>query len=96
VQARPDKKIVEQRQWVVSESGCHTISIADVYDGYGQKDLQIADWDWHPNALGHELIAERMFSEFMANPQLLSKTDALDEHIEISQGDSQWDRSDKR
>jgi hypothetical protein len=72
VQARPKRAAAEARQRVAVEAGCHPINLADVYDGYSEKDLQIASWDKHPNALGHELIAARLYKELVARPELLS------------------------
>ena len=79
IQARPDQEVAERRQRVVSASGCHTLNLADVYDGYNQKDLQVASWDNHPNAVGHELIARRLFDEFTKVPGVLlpASTEAL-------------------
>lgn len=75
VQARPGQKIAEERQRITGEAGCQNLNLADVYDGYSQKDLQIANWDNHPNALGHELIARRLFDEFTNNQLLLTAAD---------------------
>jgi D-alanyl-lipoteichoic acid acyltransferase DltB (MBOAT superfamily) len=75
VQARPDDEIAEQRQRVTRSAGCHTLNVADVYDGYSQKDLQLASWDNHPNAIGHELIARRLYDELTKVPGLLRPAD---------------------
>lgn len=72
VQSRPDQQVAEMRQRVAVESGCSTINLVDVYDGYNERDLQLAAWDKHPNALGHELIAARLYKELVARPGLLS------------------------
>jgi hypothetical protein len=70
--------------------------MANAYDGYTEEDLQIAAWDNHPNALAHLLIAARLFDEFVANPQLVSKRNGTDGLVELTKEDTQWDRSDKR
>jgi hypothetical protein len=51
---------------MAKDAGFVTISLADVYRGYRTKDLEIASWDDHPNALGHKLIAEALIREFDA------------------------------
>jgi hypothetical protein len=47
------------------------IDLTDVYNGYSKRDLQLAAWDQHPNPLGHELIAARLYKEFAARSGLL-------------------------
>ena len=71
VQARPNREATAKRQRVALESGCNAISLVDVYDGYNERDLQLADWDQHPNPLGHELIATRLYKELQTHPDLL-------------------------
>lgn len=71
VQTRPEQEVAEKRLRVAFEAGCHTINLADVYDGYGQGELQIATWDAHPNARAHQMIAARLYDEFVANPEML-------------------------
>ncbi len=71
VQARPDRAATLKRQRVVQESGCNIVNLVDVYDGYNERDLQLADWDQHPNPLGHELIATRLYKELQTHPDLL-------------------------
>jgi hypothetical protein len=51
---------------MAKDAGFVPISLADVYRGYRTKDLEIASWDDHPNALGHKLIAEALIREFDA------------------------------
>ena len=39
------------------------IDLRDVYEGYDEEDLILAEWDFHPNADGHVIIAERLHDE---------------------------------
>jgi D-alanyl-lipoteichoic acid acyltransferase DltB (MBOAT superfamily) len=93
VQARPERGVVEERQRVVKAAGCSTISLVDVYDGYNEKELRVASWDRHPNSLGHELIAAKLFKEFKARPALLG--DANPKTFMRSQ-ETRWDRSERQ
>jgi len=43
--------------------GFLTLDLSDVYLGHDPTTLRIAEWDNHPNALGHRLIADRLFDE---------------------------------
>jgi D-alanyl-lipoteichoic acid acyltransferase DltB (MBOAT superfamily) len=47
---------------LAENAGFHIIDMSDIYDGL-EGSLAIAEWDNHPNARGHELIAERLAAE---------------------------------
>jgi hypothetical protein len=42
-------------------AGFTVLDLDDVYHGHDRSSLWIAEWDAHPNALGHRLIADRLF-----------------------------------
>ena len=50
-------------------AGFHVIDIGDVYKGHDIAILRLAEWDDHPNALGHRLVAERLYREIAAAPE---------------------------
>jgi lysophospholipase L1-like esterase len=41
-----------------------------VYAGHNLKTLQASPWDFHPNAEGHRLIAERFYRDLTEDPEL--------------------------
>ena len=45
---------------------------ADAYAGHADKDLEIADYDDHPNQLAHRLLADRIYKTIKANDTKLS------------------------
>ncbi len=48
--------------------------IADIRDAYGSHDLDslmLAEWDEHPSAEAHHLMAQRMYQELKAHPEFL-------------------------
>ncbi|MEO7514015.1 MAG: hypothetical protein ABIZ91_19930 [Gemmatimonadaceae bacterium] len=49
------------------------LDFGDVYDLQDQKDLVVAEWDHHPNARGHRLIAAKLYEVMRANPTLLQR-----------------------
>ena len=51
--------------------GIETIDLTDVYVGHDEASLIVADWDRHPNAKGHLLIAERVLKELRRRPALI-------------------------
>ena len=53
-------------------AGFVTIDLFDLYTDVegGPKSLWVYDWDDHPNARGHVMIAERLYRDLMALPQL--------------------------
>jgi len=44
---------------------------SDVYDGHDLRTLQATPWDFHPNAAGHRLIADRFLRDLTADSGLL-------------------------
>ena len=44
------------------ESGFVMLDLSGVYDGHEPEELQIAAWDDHPNVIGHQLVAERLYA----------------------------------
>jgi hypothetical protein len=55
------------------ESGFTVLNIDDVFTGRDARELTVAPWDYHPNAKAHALIADRLFAELTARPELLSR-----------------------
>ena len=41
------------------------IDLSDVYAGHDESGVRLAEWDDHPNARGHELVAERLQRELL-------------------------------
>jgi hypothetical protein len=46
------------------------VDLSDVYDGQIEDDLAIAPGDYHPNVLGHQLIASRWADQLAQWPEL--------------------------
>lgn len=53
-------------------AGYRIIDLSDVYAGHDEASLVVASWDKHPNALGHQLIAQRLTEALRASPGVLS------------------------
>ncbi len=53
-------------------AGFHVLDWSDVYDGVDPRTLQASQWDFHPNAAGHQLIAQRFHRELTSDPVLRS------------------------
>ncbi len=65
---------------IANNAGFITINIEDVYRGHDFTDIRLAEWDEHPNAVGHQMVADRLYSdllerrdEIFAAPQLESR-----------------------
>ena len=50
-------------QQFAQDAGFVVAPLHGVYGGYGQQEVQVAEWDNHPNALGHRLVAEMLYGE---------------------------------
>lgn len=44
---------------------------SDAYKGYPDKDIEVSDFDDHPNALAHRLLAERLYETIKSNDALI-------------------------
>lgn len=47
------------------QTGLVVLDLLDVYDGHDPATLRVAEWDNHPNARGHQLIADRLYVEII-------------------------------
>jgi hypothetical protein len=67
----PDTDAVYQKEWQVlsqmsRSSGLTFVELSNVYGPLNQRNaLKLAPWDWHPNAKGHALIGERIYTELL-------------------------------
>ncbi|MGH2395307.1 MAG: hypothetical protein ACRDGH_17750, partial [Candidatus Limnocylindria bacterium] len=52
-------------------AGFVVLNLADVYAGRDLEALIVAEWDRHPNARGHRLIADRLYQELLAHPEAI-------------------------
>ncbi len=59
---------LEQRAAEAKAAGYEIVSLADVYAGQNEDDLQIAPWDNHPNELAHRLVAAALYDRLAAGP----------------------------
>jgi hypothetical protein len=53
------------------ESGFEVVSLAGVFADRDKRALQVGKGDFHPNAAGHRLIADRLYAELRRRPELL-------------------------
>jgi hypothetical protein len=51
------------------KAGFAVLELDGVYQGHEVVDLRLAPWDLHPNALGHQLIANRLYRELAGRPR---------------------------
>jgi hypothetical protein len=51
---------------LAQEAGFVVINLADVYKHAKKDHVHLALWDWHPNARGHRLIADRLYEALRA------------------------------
>jgi D-alanyl-lipoteichoic acid acyltransferase DltB (MBOAT superfamily) len=46
---------------IAQDAGFTVLDLTDVYDGHNRQELWIAEWDAHPNDLGHKLVGDRLY-----------------------------------
>ncbi len=57
---------------LAGDAGLIVLDLSNVYEGHDERDLIVAEWDRHPNALGHRLIAEQLYLELHRHPELFA------------------------
>jgi hypothetical protein len=56
---------------IAQDAGFAIVDLEDVYKGRDLATIRLAEWDDHPSALGHRLIADRLYAAIAANPGLV-------------------------
>jgi D-alanyl-lipoteichoic acid acyltransferase DltB (MBOAT superfamily) len=56
---------------IAEAAGFSIVNLADIYQNVDVASIRLAEWDEHPNARGHELIAARLYQEVESNGDLL-------------------------
>jgi hypothetical protein len=56
---------------IATAAGFAIVNLDDVYSGQDPAKLRLAEWDDHPNVLGHQVVAQRLYREFAAKPSIL-------------------------
>lgn len=51
------------------QAGFLVLDVANAFEGHDTASLQVAPWDWHPNVLGHRLLADRLYEAFRQSEQ---------------------------
>jgi D-alanyl-lipoteichoic acid acyltransferase DltB (MBOAT superfamily) len=60
---------------VARQEGMLVFNLFDVYDDHDPVSIRAAEWDDHPNTLGHRIIADRLYDEFRGQEAALCLTD---------------------
>ena len=55
-------------------AGFITVDLSDIFRFFSTDELRVAPWDWHPNAKGHQLIADNVF-EFIVQNRIVAGID---------------------
>ncbi len=61
-------KTVAKTEAEAATAGFDIINLLDVYADYPMSEVQLTEWDFHPNALGHHLVADRIFDTLVKDP----------------------------
>jgi hypothetical protein len=62
---------------IATEAGFAIINLADVYAGRDKATLRLAEWDDHPNVLGHRLVADALYRALAEHPETLFAVDPV-------------------
>jgi hypothetical protein len=65
---------VEEIAHLAEAAGFTVLDLSDVFEGHTAESLWRAEYDQHPNAKGHEVIADRLYKEMIENESFFSNT----------------------
>ncbi|MEP7344886.1 MAG: hypothetical protein ABI877_06460 [Gemmatimonadaceae bacterium] len=68
-----DQKWVPILPQMARQAGFRVIDFPNPYVGLDEKKLAVAEWDRHPNAEGHRLIAKVLYDVLSSRPELQAK-----------------------
>lgn len=57
---------------LADEAGFVSLDLGDTYGSTPLRSLFLAEWDHHPKVQGHVMIAERLWSEILAHPEIFA------------------------
>jgi hypothetical protein len=70
----PDMKYaadLEHEKQLAADAGMVVLDLFGAYDVPDRSTLWVAEWDLHPNAKGHRLVADKLYSRVKENEQAL-------------------------
>src|SRR5207249_2636680 len=56
---------------IATEAGFAVLNLETVYKGRDIETIRLAPWDDHPNALGHQLVADALYDALRANKDVI-------------------------
>ncbi|MBA3340337.1 MAG: hypothetical protein H0T48_00715 [Gemmatimonadaceae bacterium] len=62
---------IEYMSAMASEAGFVVLNLGDAFDGQSTEEISVARGDYHPNALGNRLLADRLYEELRAHDGVL-------------------------
>lgn len=68
-----EKDIEKETQFMnaAKAAGFAIVDVSDAYENHPVETLRVAEWDMHPNAEGHRLLADRLYQALRENPAIL-------------------------
>jgi hypothetical protein len=56
---------------MAERAGFEVLDLSDVFEGVDIPSIWLAEWDHHPNSLGHKLLADRLYQAILENEVLI-------------------------
>ena len=56
---------------IAKTAGFHIVNLSEIYKDTDRASLRLAEWDEHPNARAHQLIAQRLHEELQKSSDVL-------------------------
>ncbi len=57
---------------IAAQAGFVVIDLMEVFEGHDPGSVELTEWDKHPNKLGHQIMADRIYQAVMQRPEISS------------------------
>ncbi|MCG3119047.1 MAG: hypothetical protein ALAOOOJD_01375 [bacterium] len=69
-----DAKLSTRFMNLAQAAGFAIVNLSSAFDGHAAEELRVKEWDLHPNAKGHQLLADRLYETLRENSRILLAT----------------------
>ena len=68
------QQVLPETRRAATDAGFRMIDLSGVFAGREPNDVRLAEWDAHPNVLGHQLLADKLYAELARQRDAIFKS----------------------
>ena len=68
------QQVLPETRRAATDAGFRMIDLSGVFAGHEPNDVRLAEWDAHPNVLGHRLLADKLYAELARQRDAIFKS----------------------